>query len=175
MFFIHERSIKYLSLIHILAKKEPMAIMCLIGDGELRSKVIAKIRELGLEERINYLGRREDIQQFYNAMDVFLLPSLYEGLPVVGLEAECSGLPMFFSTEVTPEANACELGHFISLDATEDEWADEILKAVKHNMPIRRSYAKEVSEAGFDSVSEALRIQEYYIKAIRKQRIGNND
>ena len=61
------------------------------------------------------------------------------------------------------------------VDATEDEWADEILKAVKHNMPIRRSYAKEVSEAGFDSVSEALRIQEYYIKAIRKQRIGNND
>lgn len=70
--------------------------MCLIGDGELKNKVIAKIRELGIEERINYLGRREDIQQFYNAMDVFLLPSLYEGLPVVGLEAECSGLPMFF-------------------------------------------------------------------------------
>ena len=170
-----KNTVHLIEIFAAIAKKEPMAIMCLIGDGELRSKVIAKIRELGLEERINYLGRREDIQQFYNAMDVFLLPSLYEGLPVVGLEAECSGLPMFFSTEVTPEANACELGHFISLDATEDEWADEILKAAKHNMPIRRSYAKEVSEAGFDSVSEALRIQEYYIKAIRKQRIGNND
>lgn len=55
-----------------------------------------KIDELGIKKQVAYLGRREDIQQFYNAMDCFLLPSLYEGLPVVGLEAESCGLPMFF-------------------------------------------------------------------------------
>lgn len=92
---------------------------------------------MGIENQVAYLGRREDIQQFYNAMDCFLLPSLYEGLPVVGLEAESCGLPMFFSTEVTREANACELGHFIALDDSDDVWADRILKACRANMPIR--------------------------------------
>lgn len=58
---------------------------------------------------------------------------------------------MFFSTEVTREANACELGHFIALDDSDDVWADRILKACRANMPIRRSHAKEVAAAGFDS------------------------
>ena len=129
--------------------------------------MLKKIEALGISKKIKYLGRREDIQQFYNAMDCFLLPSLYEGLPVVGLEAESCGLPMFFSTEVTREANACELGHFIPLSASEDEWADEMLKAMRENMPLRRSHAKEVADAGFDSASEALRLQNYYSNAVK--------
>ena len=74
---------------------------------------------------MSWLGRREDIQQFYNAFDAFLLPSRYEGLPVVGLESQSCGLPMFFSTAVTPEASACELGHFINLDDGAAAWAEK--------------------------------------------------
>ncbi len=73
---------------------------------------------------------------------------------------------MSFSTEITKEANACELGHFIDLSKSEDYWADEILKAIRENMPARRSHAKEVADAGFDSASEALRLQKYYLEAI---------
>ena len=136
--------------------------------------MMAKIDELGIKGQVNYLGRREDIQQFYNAMDMFLLPSLYEGLPVVGLEAESCGLPMFFSTQVTREANACELGHFIDLAENETVWADEILKAVRENMPKRRSHAKEVAEAGFDSASEAMRMQRYYFTAMKEQKAAKS-
>ena len=132
--------------------------------------MVKKIDELGIKKQVAYLGRREDIQQFYNAMDCFLLPSLYEGLPVVGLEAESCGLPMFFSTEVTREANACELGHFVGLDESIDVWAEKIIKACKENMPIRRSHAKEVCDAGFDSASEAIRLQNYYFKALEKEK-----
>lgn len=162
-----KNSVHLIEIFAAVAKKEPNAILCLIGDGKLKADMIAKIKEHGIESHVNYLGRREDIQQFYNAMDCFLLPSLYEGLPVVGLEAECCGLPVFFSTEVTLEANACELGHFIPLSASEGEWADEMLKAMRENMPVRRSHAKEVSEAGFDSSSEALRLQQYYFSALK--------
>ena len=152
-----------------VAKREPRALLCLIGDGELKEEMMNKIKELGIENQVDYLGRREDIQQFYNAMDCFLLPSLYEGLPVVGLEAESCGLPMFFSTEITKEANACELGHFISLDESVEVWANEIIEACKANMPIRKSHAKEVAAAGFDSREEAIRMQKYYFDNIKKE------
>lgn len=163
-----KNSVHLIEIFAAVARKEPKAILCLIGDGELKEDMMAKIKELHIEDQVNYLGRREDIQQFYNAMDCFLLPSLYEGLPVVGLEAESCGLPVFFSTEVTREANACELGHFVGLDKSEDYWAEEILKALRTNMPVRRSHAKEVSCAGFDSASEARRLQDYYLKAIEE-------
>lgn len=169
-FTAQKNSVHLIEIFAAVARKEPKAVLCLIGDGELKQAMMAKIKELGIENRVDYLGRREDIQQFYNAMDCFLLPSLYEGLPVVGLEAESCGLPMFFSTEVTREANACDLGHFIPLSASENEWADEMLKAMRENMPIRRSHAKEVADAGFDSASEALRLQNYYLKAIKEAR-----
>ena len=167
-FTAQKNSVHMIEIFGAVARKAPQAILCLIGDGELKEDMLKKIKELGIEKQVNYLGRREDIQQFYNAMDCFILPSLYEGLPVVGLEAESCGLPMFFSTEVTKEANACELGHYIALSESVDVWADEILKACRKNMPIRRSYAKEVSDAGFDSASEAMRMQKYYFDAIER-------
>lgn len=169
-FTAQKNSVHLIEIFAAVAKKESKAVLCLIGDGELKADMMAKIDELGIKDQVNYLGRREDIQQFYNAMDCFLLPSLYEGLPVVGLEAESCGLPMFFSTEVTREANACELGHFIALSEPDDVWADEMLKAMRGNMPVRKSHAKEVAEAGFDSASEALRIQKYYLDAIEEQK-----
>lgn len=169
-FTAQKNSVHLIEIFAAVAKKEPRAILCLIGDGELKEDMMNKIKELDIENQVNYLGRREDIQQFYNAMDCFLLPSLYEGLPVVGLEAESCGLPMFFSTEITIEANACELGHFIALSESEERWADEILKAMKENMPIRRSHAREVCDAGFDSTSEAMRMQKYYFDAIEKEK-----
>lgn len=165
-----KNSVRLIEIFAAIAKKEPAAVFCLIGDGELKDKMMVKIEEMGIINRINYFGRREDIQQFYNAMDGFLLPSLYEGLPVVGLEAESCGLPVFFSTEIAEEASACELGHFIALSESDDVWADEVLKTVKENMPIRRSHVKEVAKAGFDSESEAIRIQRYYFNAIHVQK-----
>lgn len=146
-------------------KLEPAAVLCLIGDGELRGAIMEKIDELGLADNVCYLGRREDIQQFYNAMDVFLLPSLYEGLPITGLEAESSGLPVLFSTEVPSESSPCnDLGHFISLDEVPEVWAKELLSAAKSNIPIRYSRTKEIVNAGFDSESEARRLEEYYLR-----------
>ena len=168
-FTAQKNSVHMIEIFGAIAKKESNAVLCLIGDGELKEDMMEKIKELGIDSQVNYLGRREDIQQFYNAMDCFILPSLYEGLPVVGLEAESCGLPMFFSTEVTREANACELGHFIGLNESVDTWADEILRACRENMPIRRSHAKKVEEAGFDSASEAMRMQKYYFDAIEKE------
>lgn len=155
-----------LDIVAEVFKREKDAILLLIGDGDLKEEMHKKIEKLGISNQIKYLGRREDIQPFYNAMDAFLLPSLYEGLPVVGLEAQSCGLPMFFSTEVTAEASVCELGHFLKLSDSPEKWAVELIKAMKENMPVRKSRAQDVAYAGFDSIAEALRLQKFYLKAV---------
>lgn len=165
-----KNSVHLIEIFAAFVKKEPQAVLCLIGDGELKEKMMSRIKELGIEDSVEYLGRREDIRQFYNAMDCFLLPSLYEGLPVVGLEAQSCGIPVFFSTEITREAKASDLCHFIPLSASEEEWADKIIEVVKKNIPVRSGHAKEVIEAGFDSTSEAIRLQKYYFNAIEKSK-----
>ena len=149
-----------------IAKMEARAKLLIVGDGELKNDMLAKIKEYGIEDKVLYLGRREDIRQFYNAMDCFLLPSLYEGLPVVGVEAECCGLPVFFSTEIPLESSASsDLGVFVELDKAPKEWAELVLKKIKEVN--REDHSEEIIAAGFDSVSEAEKLLEYYEELIK--------
>lgn len=152
-----------------IQKIDPMAQLVLIGFGGLEQAMMNKVAEYGIADKVENLGRREDIKQFYNAFDCFLLPSLYEGLPVVGLESQSCGLPIFFSTEITQEAKACDMAQFISLQTPASEWAKQIVNTVEKNSPVRKSYAEDVAKAGFDSKSEALRMQAYYENAIKEQ------
>ena len=146
-----------------ISKAESEAILLIIGDGNLRNEMLKKIKKLGLTEKVLYLGRREDIQQFYNAMDCFLLPSLYEGLPVVGVEAETSGLPVFFSTEIPRESCVSkDISYFIDLNRKPDEWAKVILTNTKENMIKRCSRTEEAKKRGFDSHKEAKKLVSYY-------------
>ncbi|WP_080803508.1 glycosyltransferase [Arabiibacter massiliensis] len=142
--------------------------LLLIGDGELRDEMLAYVDANGFSDHVLYLGRREDIVGFYQAMDCLLLPSLYEGLPVVGLEAQCAGLDVFFSTEVTPEAAFCELGHFLSLADGAKKWAEKI-SVVLENHRNRTSRSKDCVNAGFDSRGEAKRLAVYYANALARQ------
>jgi len=149
-----------------ITKKQENAILILIGFGELKHEMHDRIQRYGIADKVVDLGRRDDIRQFYNAFDAFLLPSLYEGMPVVGIEAQCAGLPIFFSKNITEETTASELAHYIGLEESPDIWADKIIKVTNNNMPIRRSYAEEVKRNGFDSKNEAIRMQNLYFSKI---------
>lgn len=168
--FEHQKNpIFLIDVMSEIKKRQENAQFVIIGAGGLEQKMKECIKECGIEESMAWLGRREDIQQFYNAFDAFLLPSIYEGLPVVGLESQSAGLPMFFSTAITPEASACELGHFIPLAAGASGWAEKVIEETVKNMPIRRSHAKEVAEAGFDSRTEAAKMLKFYQNAVEEQ------
>jgi glycosyltransferase involved in cell wall biosynthesis len=112
-------------------KREPKAYFVLIGDGPLRSNVEKKVQQLGLSQQIVFAGLRSDVPQLMKTvMDVFLLPSFHEGLPLVLLEAQSAGLPCIFSDTVTEEANIVKiLMQKVSLSQPADKWAEIILTA----------------------------------------------
>ena len=141
----------------------------MVGDGNLKDAMLQRIDNYGIKDKVVYLGRTEDIHKLYNAMDCCLLPSLYEGLPVVGVEAECTGLPMFFSTAVPEESSPCEdLGYFVGLDKSSKEWATFVLEKTRKLKDRRTGRIEEVKLAGFDSATEAKKLEEFYIGLINK-------
>lgn len=146
-----------------ITKKQGNAVLVMVGFGSLEDKMNKHIDKLNLRDKVLNMGRTEEIEQFYNAFDAFLLPSLYEGMPVVGIEAQCAGLPIFFSKNITKETTASSLAYYISLDDSAATWAETIIDIVAKNIPIRRDYSDEVKSNGFDSKSEALRLQQFYL------------
>lgn len=168
-FELQKNPLFLLDIINEIAQKQENSHFVIIGAGAMEQQMLDKIKNLKLDERISWLGRREDIKQFYMAFDAFLLPSLYEGLPVVGIESQAAGLPVFFSENVTREAGIAELGHFISLDKPANEWADIIIRETQKSMPQRRGREEDLRKAGFDAVAEAERLTEFFEKAVVEQ------
>lgn len=149
---------------------EPKAKLVVVGHGPMEDKIRAKAEELGLGDSFCFVGKTEDIKPLYNAFDAFLLPSLYEGMPVVGVEAQCTGLPTIMADTITTETTACSLAHYLPLGIGAKGWAEKVLEITRENMPKRRSYAQEVIEAGFDSAFEAKRMADYYDKALASEK-----
>ncbi len=84
-----------------IIKNKPDASLLLIGEGELKDKIYEKVKNLELEQYINFFGVTEHIESYYQAMDMFVLPSLFEGLPIVALEAQCTGLLTIMADNVS--------------------------------------------------------------------------
>lgn len=140
-------------------KKIPNSILLLVGDGDLRSAVEEKVRNLGLSENIKFLGVREDISNLMNAMDLFLFPSLFEGLPVVLIEAQAAGLNCIVSDSITKESDVTGRLEFISLQNSPDYWANIILsKTYEHY-----DTSKLLRESGYDTNSMASWLENYYL------------
>lgn len=147
-----------------IKEKNSHAILLLIGEGPLRENIELKVQEYGLENSVFFLGKRIDVEDFYQAMDCFILPSLYEGLPMVGVEAQCAGLPILFSDTITREI-ATDDSAFMSLNESDEKWAKKALELCTHDIN-RVAGIKKLSEMGFDIEKEAKKIQNVYLNLI---------
>ena len=142
--------------------RNPDSTMLLVGEGELEQKTRDRVKELGLTEHIRFLGVRNDVHRLLMAMDVFLLPSLYEGLPVVGVEAQISGLKTLVSDTTTREAEVLEDGiEFMSLNQSTEEWA---ARAISFRPVDREKIAEIAAVAGYDIGLAADKLCKYYMK-----------
>lgn len=140
-------------------KKKPHMVLLLIGDGQLRPKMEEKAQQLGIGAQVIFLGLRSDVQDLYNAMDLFVLPSHYEGLPVVGVEAQANGLSCLFSTAVTRETKLTKNAAFFELSQGAERWAEKIVSCTGERNP---EVEKEMREAGFDIDAAALKLEHMY-------------
>lgn len=158
----HEFLIELFEEIH---RQESTAMLLLVGNGELMDAIKAKVHEKGLDDVILFLGVRQDVSQLYQAMDCFVLPSRYEGLGMVGIEAQAAGLPCVFSDEVPREARLTENVHYLSLSAPATAWAAAVLEARNF---ARKDMLESVRAAGFDIKQEAEKLEQFYHARLNK-------
>lgn len=162
----HEFLIEIFNEIH---KQNKNTILLLAGDGPLKEEIENKVKELGLEKNVQFLGQRSDANELYQAMDAFVLPSLYEGLPVVGVEAQAAGLPCFFSTDMTKETKVLDTTQFIELTHIPKYWADKILKTLKSFK--RQNTTFEITNNNFNIKSETEKLEQQYRQLLERSSL----
>lgn len=141
-------------------EREKEAILLLIGEGELEDEIKAKVHRLGLDECVIFAGTCSNVNEMYQAMDVFVLPSRYEGLPVVGVEAQAAGLPCLFSINVTKETKLLDNVFF-------ENAFDKYIEDVFNELNMKRiNVAEKIKQAGFDIDNEADKLQNMYEELI---------
>ncbi len=156
-------------IIKELKKLIPNIFLLLIGDGELESYLKNKIMEYKIEENVLILKNRNDVNELYQAMDLFVLPSLFEGIPLVGIEAQTAGLPCIFSDKVNNELSITNNCHFIALDNIE-EWKTKILE-IKDGF-VRKNVKDIIIDSGYDSHTVAKCLEEFYINTANQIKEG---
>lgn len=153
-----------------IIKKQSNAKLVLIGSGypDIIELVNNKIKSLGLEEVVIQLGLRTDVPMLMQAMDVFLLPSLYEGLPVVGVEAQAAGLPLLLSDTITREVGLLSSTKYMSLAKSPEEWAAEAIDLSQNYKTCRSETSKEVYNFGYDSRLVAKELVDAYCSLLER-------
>ena len=160
-FVAQKNHIFLIDIFNEVHKKNSNSLLLLVGQGPLKEEIKNKVKELKLDDSVRFLGQRNDVNELYQAFDVFCLPSLYEGLPVVGVEAQASGLLCILSNAMTKETKVLDITKFMSLNNTPEEWADSILDDVKRYKRIDTS--KEMTAKNFNIKEEAKKLEKYYL------------
>jgi len=141
-------------------KEKENSVLLLVGQGPLENEIKEKVDRLGLSDSVKFLGQRDDVSELYQVFDAFLLPSLYEGLPVVGVEAQAAGLLCVLSSDMTKETKILDSTEFVDLDQEVKEWANKILNNDLNN---RKEKCENLVNSQYNIKKEAVRLEEKYI------------
>ena len=153
-----------LEIFRCICEIEPNARLLLIGDGKLREELKQKVIALGIEQKVLFTGVRSDVNQLMQAMDIFVFPSIFEGLPVTMVEAQAAGLPCIISNKVPDECIITKgLVTIKNLEDSPEEWAKHILSRV--NIP-RIDTSNEIREHGFDIKETSKWLEKFYLEKV---------
>lgn len=145
-------------------KKQPDTELVLFGDGPLRGETEQKVEKLGLKDCVKFMGLSDQVNCFLQAMDGMLLPSVFEGLPLVAVEWQIAALPCVLSNEVTTDCAFSDLVEFCSLEENPDVWADILLKKIKNTDRNEEALnvIAETKRSGFDIRDNAELLHDIY-------------
>lgn len=154
-------------LLHVMnslyEKGQAVYKLLLIGHGPLKEHVEQRCCELGLRNHVNFLGNRSDVPQLMMAMDIFCMPSLYEGFPITSIEAQTTGLPLLMSANVSPEVSITDLVTLLPINQGTEPWVKEI-NFISNIQRERNSYADRIKSAGYDIQHSAEMLEQIYGK-----------
>lgn len=143
-----------------ISNKKVNSKLILIGHGKLENTIKEKVKMLNLTSKVEFVGQVLNTNEMYQAFDAFVLPSLYEGLPVVGIEAQASGVSCFFSDNITSEAKILENVFFLSNKESPEVWANCIISKSKKK---REDTISEMTKRNFNINVEAKKLEFEYM------------
>lgn len=155
-FRVEKNHRQILRIFHQFLEKEPNARLVLIGDGALLDEARLLAEQLAIVDKVHFLGLRSDVDMLMQAMDLFLMPSTFEGLPFVLIEAQTAGLPCVISDVISKDIALTSLVHYCSLNAPLACWVSAMQKALEEP---REDKSDEVKRAGY-SVKDTVRCLE---------------
>ena len=170
--FVEQKNHRFLiDIFNEVHKQKENSILLLAGQGPLMEEMKEKVRNLGLEKNVEFLGQRSDINELYQAMDLFLFPSLYEGLGMVVVEAQASGLPCIVSTEIPEIAKVTQKIVFINLDSQIENWIKTIFKYLNNMNRKNINFTDGIEK--YDIRKEATKLEKKYINLYKRKEEKN--
>lgn len=149
------------NVIRIIANNRDNIYFVFVGDGETKSQFENEIKQTDLTKFCRFVGRTDDVTSYLNMADIFLLPSIKEGLPVSAIEAQANGLKCLLSESITRESIASEGIEFLPLDVS--AWSDAIIHFSPYENKKRNDECTKFQTSVFDITREAKRVMELYL------------
>ena len=155
-FTFQKNHIFLLEVFNEYLKNNKKAVLLLIGEGELEEKIREKVKKLHIDKNVIFYGISNEVEKLMQVMDCFVMTSYFEGLPIVGVEAQASGLPLVVSDNITNEIKITNRVKFISLKDNTSKWVKEINNMINLK---RKDTSNELIEKGFDICSVAKKLE----------------
>lgn len=164
--FVRQKNHTFLiDIFHRFATLHPNSKLLLLGEGPLKTSIQSRVQSLGLSDCVIFAGSVNQPQEYMNAMDVVVMPSLFEGLPLTLIEEQANGLSIVAADTITPDANITGNISFLPLSANINNWVTSIQQILTMNYHHKKSSDKAISQiksARYDIVSAVRTLEDYY-------------
>lgn len=165
--FSYEKNHEFLiEIFDKIYKKNKNSILLLVGNGSLEKQIRKKVHNLGLDDAVIFYGTTPNVYELYQAMDCFVLPSYFEGMPIVLIESQTAALKSVCSDTITNEAKITNLLEYMPLSSSAKAWADKILSY--NDGYVRKDVSREIEAAGYDIVQSAKQLEKIYCECATK-------
>lgn len=157
----HERLV---NIFYQILKKQSNAFLLLIGTGELEEQIKEKVKDMGISNNVLFYGTTNNMKEVYSSIDTFILPSLFEGFPVVSIEIQAANIPAIFSSTIAKTCRVTKAIDFVDLKLSDDWWAN---KTLEHYYNFEKCDLKKLYEK-YDIKSNVIKLDSYYENCYKK-------